>query len=90
MSLLADALSALPSDSGPVEVGEQERIRLPLPIVEGNKDYREKVALLRRMDEVLRLSGVEATFVSELVAAVEVEQINAKGKPLSDRRRATV
>jgi len=90
MSLLADAISALPIDSGPAEVGEQERIRLPLPIVEGNKDYREKVALLQRMDEILRLSGVEATFVAELVAAVEVEQIEAKGKPLSDRRRATV
>jgi len=72
------------------EHGEQQRIRLPLPIVEGSKDYRDKVALLQRMDEILNLSGMEADFVAEMVAGVEVAQIEEKGKPLSDRRRATV
>jgi len=72
------------------ELGEQQLIRLPLPIVEGSKDYRDKVALLQRMDEILNLSGVEADFVAEMVAGVEVVQLEEKGRALSDRRRATV
>lgn len=90
MSQLAEALS-VPSDNYPqVVAAEQERIRLPLPIVEGNKDYRIKVALLKRMDEILRLSGMEAGFVAEVVAAEDVATMAATGKSMSDRRRGTV
>lgn len=41
----------------------QETLRPALPTVHGCKDYREEEALLRRIDEVLRTSGVEEDFL---------------------------
>lgn len=78
-----------PSATPDLAHSEQQQIRLPLPIVKAGKDYHEKVALLRRMDEILRLSGVEAAFVSYQVEQA-IAAAAAQGKVLSDRRRATV
>ncbi len=55
---------------------EQTVIRLPLTIVEGNRDYRQREYGLRRMDELLIASGVEAACVAHAVAA----EIQAGGR----------
>jgi hypothetical protein len=70
----------------PADLRVQAMIRLPLPIVVGNRDYAQREGLLRRMDELLKQSGVEAEFVAQAVR-------QAKGTPdevLSDRRLATI
>ena len=64
-------------------------IRLPLPIVEGNRDYRQREAELRRMDEILVRSGVEAACMAQAITAA-VALSGAQGKPLSDRRRESL
>ena len=51
--------STMPFFVLPTNLVIQHVVRLPLPIVEGNNDYREHEELLRRMDELLDLSGVE-------------------------------
>src|SRR5580704_17113552 len=67
---------------------EQQRIRLPLPIVRGNRDYREREALLRRLNDILIASGMERELVlHELQQAVREDRHRAV---LSDRRRATI
>lgn len=38
----------------------QTTIRLPLPLVYGNKDYRNREKLLLRMAEIIVTSGVES------------------------------
>ena len=73
----------------PSNRAEQTVIRLPLPIVEGNRDYRQREDELRRMDELLILSGVEAACVSHAIAA-EAASAGEDAKPLSDRRRESV
>lgn len=70
--------------------GEQTRIRLPLPIVVGNRDYHERESLLRRMDELLRTSGIEAGFVAETVGLAETVKQVATGMILGDRERLRV
>jgi IS5 family transposase len=67
----------------------QSFVRLPLPIVDGSKEYRQHKSLLERMDEILRLSGIEEAFVQY---ALQQEQTRVSGmdKPLTDRRRASV
>jgi IS5 family transposase len=42
---------------------EQLEFRRPLPVVEGNADYQELEAQLRRMDDLLRRSGMEERYV---------------------------
>ncbi|MBA3707671.1 MAG: hypothetical protein H0W83_02480, partial [Planctomycetes bacterium] len=69
---------------------EQTRIRLPLPIVVGNRDYQERESLLRRMDEMLRLSGIESGFVSDAVLLAEAMNRTTKGTALGDRSRSRV
>jgi len=73
----------------PSNRAEQTVIRLPLPIVEGNRDYRQREDELRRMDELLILSGVEAACVSHAIAA-EAASAGEDAKPLSDRRRESI
>jgi len=58
------ALLLLPSDRA-----EQTVIRLPLPIVAGNRDYQQREDELRRMDELLTHSGVEAACVAHFIEA---------------------
>lgn len=48
-------------------VPEQENIRFPLPVISGNVDYEKRSALLSRIDEILRLSGVEKRFIVHYV-----------------------
>ena len=69
------------------DLAVQTRIRLPLPLVKGNRDYNEKEALLRRMDEILVQSGIEAEFINREVAAAREER--GRGA-LTDRQAATV
>jgi hypothetical protein len=73
----------------PSDLAIQTVVRLPLPIVEGNQDYRDRESLLRRMDEILTASGVEASFLSARVAAVRAEADDA-GQPLTDRMCASI
>lgn len=73
----------------PSNRAEQTVIRLPLPIVEGNRDYRQREDELRRMDELLILSGIEAACVSHAIT-VEAASAGEDAKPLSDRRRESV
>jgi len=42
-------------------------IRLPLPTVVGNVDYRQRRQQFQRIDELLRLSGIEERFVAQSV-----------------------
>lgn len=83
MTIAAPTLFVHPSD-----LSMQTVVRLPLPIVEGNKDYREHEALLRRMDDLLERSGVEASFLAVQVGRARCESDKA-GKPLTDRMRAS-
>jgi hypothetical protein len=71
------------------DLAEQTRVRLPLPIVKGNKDYREREALLRRMDEILEQSEVESRFLATRVAEARAEAAKI-GKRLTDRKQESV
>ena len=73
----------------PGDRAAQSKIRLPLPIVLGNRDYKEREELLRRMDEVLVMSGVEQDFIDKEVAEA-IAASERHNQPLTDRRRATV
>lgn len=81
--------TAAPLFIHPSDLAIQTSIRLPLHIVEGNVDYREREALLRRMDHLLTSSGVESAFLSAHVAAARTSAVEA-GKPLTDRMREAV
>ncbi len=50
-------------------------LRPALPEVFGCKDYQDQEALLRSMDHVLRVSGVEAAFLRESVEVFEAEAV---------------
>lgn len=64
----------------------QSEIRLPLPLVVGNKDYAQREAMLRRMDKMLIASGVEEAFLNAAVAD-EMKASKQINVPLSDSRR---
>jgi len=81
--------TAAPLFIHPSDLTIQTAIRLPLPIVEGNRDYREHEALLRRMDNLLVSSGAESAFLAAQVAAARTDADDA-GKPLTDRMRNAV
>jgi IS5 family transposase len=75
-----------------IDLADQTSIRLPLPLVLGNKDYREHQALLVRMSEILTSSGMEEAFVIDAIAQ-ESDACAAQGKvstPFTDRRRQSV
>ncbi len=84
MPTIADPLFIHPSD-----LAIQTTVRLPLPIVEGNQDYREREELLQRMDELLISSGVEAAFQAARVVAAR-QEADDQCKPLTDRMRTSV
>ena len=67
----------------------QPSVRLPLPIVDGSKEFRQYKTLLERMDEILRQSGVDDAFVQHALRQ-EHARVDEIGKPLTDRRRASV
>lgn len=73
----------------PSDLAQQTVVRLPLPIVAGNRDYQQREDELRRMDELLIRSGIEDACIAHRIAAVR-EAAGADAKPLSDRRRATI
>jgi IS5 family transposase len=74
--------------SHPSHLAEQQRIRLPLPIVQGNRDYQERENLLRRMNDLLVSSGVEQELVQhDIQCALRAAPGQAE---LTDRRRATI
>jgi hypothetical protein len=72
-----------------VDQAVQSKIRLPLPIVVGNADYAERETLLRRMDEILVLSGVEDEFLAQAVTAARSASA-CPNQPLSDCRQGSV
>ena len=45
-----------PLTLSPADRSQQSRIRLPLPLVLGNANYRKRKAELQRMDEILAVS----------------------------------
>ena len=47
---------------------EQLEFRRSLPVIVGNADYRENEARLLRIDELLRLSGVEELYIEKCLA----------------------
>ena len=65
----------------------QSKIRLPLPIVLGNCDYKDRERLLCRMNEVLLKSGIESSFIDCEVQKAETAQ---EGVKLTDRQRSHV
>ena len=73
----------------PADRAAQTTIRLPLPIVEGNCDYKEREELLIRMHEILVSSGLEAAYIAKAVAADHAESEKMQ-IPLTDRRRDTI
>jgi len=78
-----------PLTLSPADRSQQSRIRLPLPLVLGNADYRKREAELRRMDEILAVSGIESDFIAHEVQDV-VAELKKKGRELTDRHRAHV
>lgn len=84
MNTTPPTLLLLPSDRA-----EQTVIRLPLPIVAGNRDYQQREDELRRMDELLIHSGVEAACVAHFIET-DVTVAGDEAKPLSDRRRESI
>ena len=73
----------------PADRAVQAKVRLPLPIVLGNRDYREREALLRRMDELLVTSGVEALVLKHAIEHAQVKE-HLQHRPLTDRHRDAV
>jgi Transposase domain (DUF772) len=73
----------------PSDFAQQTVIRLPLPIIEGNRDYRQREEELRRMDEILVRSGVEVACMVHAIKA-EIVAAGANAKPLTDRHRETI
>ena len=73
----------------PSDLAVQTEIRLPLPLVVGNRDYAQREALLRRMDALLISSGIEAGFLASVVQQAIDESIPLRA-PLTDRRRERV
>src|ERR1035437_5898301 len=77
-------LMLLPSD-----MVTQTRIRPPLPLVVGNKDYSDLEALLFRIEEILSRSCVEDEFVMAAVARARVAAA-ARGDLISGCQRETI
>jgi len=73
----------------PADLAVQTLVRLPLPIIEGNKDYQNKEDLLRRMDHILEHSGVETEFMTASVARARADA-EVDAKVLTDRMRQSV
>jgi len=63
----------------------QTTIRLPLPLVYGNKDYRNREKLLQRMAEIIVTSGVESAFVTDALEREHAADVNQQ-VPFKDRR----
>ena len=73
----------------PVDRASQSRIRLPLPLVAGNRDYRERERLLCRMNDILLSSGIEREYIEqEIRKSLEASKVH--GDQLTDRRRASI
>jgi hypothetical protein len=73
----------------PCDRARQSTVRLPLPMVAGNRDYQERQRLLQRMNEILVLSGIEQRFIDQAISD-EVTALTAMRKSLTDRRRSSV
>jgi len=73
----------------PSDLAVQTLVRLPLPIIEGNKDYQDKENLLRRMDQILECSGVETAFMKASVALARADA-DVTAQALTDRMRESV
>ena len=54
-------------------IGIQEYLRPELPHILNCKDYDKEKRLLERMDEILRLSGIEKLFLELSLRKVEAE-----------------
>lgn len=67
----------------------QSRIRIPLPLVLGNAEYRKREAEMRRMDEILEASGIEADYIVQEVHDARTD-LEKNGRELSDRHRAHI
>ena len=80
----ATTTPARPSLFPRAELSQQQTIRLPLPIVKGNKDYANRERLLRRMDALLQSSGVERSFLAD---AVDEARRAQQGVDLTDAAR---
>jgi hypothetical protein len=63
-----------------LRVDEQQEFRPTLPVVIGNADFRRFRDRLERVDELLRLSGVEESFVENGLAQWLREGMNAAKK----------
>jgi hypothetical protein len=72
----------------PVDRTAQSRIRLPLPLVAGNRDYRERERLLVRMSDILLSSGIEREYIEQEIRAALAT--SRSGQPLTDRHRASI
>jgi IS5 family transposase len=73
----------------PSDLAAQTVVRLPLPIVKGNRDYQQREDELRRIDALMISSGVEDALLAHVIAA-EVQALGPGAKPLSDRRKASL
>jgi len=66
----------------------QEYLRPALPPVLNCKDYEEEKRLLERVDQILRVSGVEAMFVERRVELFEARAKEGEGRKASERGNA--
>ena len=58
----------------------QDYLRQPLKIVRGCKDYREEEELLKNVDDVLKLSGLERLFIE-----LSTNEFKAKNKARAEQ-----
>ena len=62
------------------KINIQDYLRQLLKIVRGCKDYREEEELLKNVDDVLKLSGLERLFIE-----LSTDEFKAKNKPRADQ-----
>ena len=63
-----------------ITVNIQDYLRQPLKIVRGCKDYREEEELLKNVDDILKLSGLERLFIE-----LSTNEFKAKNKARAER-----
>lgn len=67
-------------------VSFQQELRLEVPLIFGCKEYQEQVILLKRMNLILKKSGIETLFTKLSLEHYEVE-MQKKGKIVEDWMR---
>jgi hypothetical protein len=76
--------------SNSLRVAEQIYLPLPLPQVFGNKDYQTYLALFKRIDRHLNVSGIEIEFQERALVEAEANSKKVRKKSLSEDERLRI